>query len=251
MAVHKWIIFFLILVLDLIDEHDNVSGKVVTSKSNGRPAIDVTLNTKQGRVTGLVEHYGGDISYTKFLGIPYALAPVGSARFTRPKKHPGWSHQDEPWNGSFYRPFCVANSPNAYPYHPVHSESFYRTSEDCLYINIYIPRNLSSTRDVQSLGLPVLLHLHGYTERDGVDRVDNNWPLAGAGDVIVVQVNYRVGVFGFLSLDDDSAPGNVGLLDQRMAMHWVWDNIGAFGGNSQRITLLGAGTVSRDPSASA
>jgi len=108
--------------------------------------------------------------------------------------------------------------------------------EDCLYINVYVPRNISEVEHVNILSLPVMVFIHG-----GPFPADGGWLLAQYGDVLVVTVQYRLGVLGFLSSGDDLAQGNLALLDQRTAMHWIWDNIRELGGNSDRITVFGEG----------
>ena len=153
-------------------------------RDHGPRITDVRLPTKQGRIRGLVQHYGGDITYTKFLGIPYAQAPVGDRRFKEPAKHTGWALSNE-LNATYYRPFCISNrrSRGSQPRHRHYTES-----EDCLYLNLYIPRNLSYVRHVNTLGLPVVVFIHGWTKDDGIDRADNTWSMAAAGDLIVAQV---------------------------------------------------------------
>ena len=114
-----------------------------------------------------------------------------------------------------------------------------RTSEDCLYLDLYIPRNLSSVEHINTLSLPVMIYIHGGDFQYGTAMLRGGHRLASHGDVIVAGINFRLGVLGFLSLLADDASGNFGLKDQRLAIHWIWDNIREIGGDPERITIFG------------
>lgn len=120
----------------------------------------------------------------------------------------------------------------------------YRESEDCLFVNVWVPSN--ATRDSS---LPVLVWLYGggfvsgHTEpREGVKFVSEH------RDIIFVSFNYRTNIFGFPGSDAVEAK-NAGLLDQRLALEWIRDNIGSFGGDSSRITFMGVSAGSMSVSA--
>ena len=107
-------------------------------------------------------------------------------------------------------------------------------SEDCLYLNIYTPARNSS------VGLlPVMVWIHGGGYSLGSSFTYNGTKLARQGGVVVVTINYRLGVFGFLSTEDSVMPGNYGLLDQIQALKWVKENIANFGGNPTSVTIFG------------
>merc|ERR1712180_553682 len=92
----------------------------------------------------------------------------------------------------------------------------------------------------------VWIHGGGVVAGSAVQTDYNGIPLAALGDVIVVTINYRLNVFGFLTTGDEALPGNLGLMDQIKALEWIKENIGAFGGDSNRITIFGesAGSAS-------
>ena len=109
-----------------------------------------------------------------------------------------------------------------------------RNSEDCLYLNIYTPARGGS------VGLlPVMVWIHGGGYFLGSGSTYNGTRLARQGGVVVVTINYRLGVFGFLSTEDSAMPGNYGLLDQIEALKWVRDNIANFGGDPNSVTIFG------------
>ena len=117
--------------------------------------------------------------------------------------------------------------------------NFRQSSEDCLHLNIYTPSlNRSSN-------LSVMVYIHG-----GAFLFDSSRQVPAQQlslrDVVVVTMNYRLGIFGFLCTDSEDAPGNLGLWDQAMAMNWTQRNIRSFGGNPDDITIFGesAGAVS-------
>ena len=118
-------------------------------------------------------------------------------------------------------------------------------SEDCLYLNVWVP---ASRRRTGGATVLVWIYGGGYMSGTSTLEVYDAILLAAANDIIVASINYRVGAFGFLYLDSDEAPGNMGLYDQALAIKWIKDNIQAFGGDPDSITLFGesagAGSVS-------
>ena len=186
-----------------------------------------TLAGRQDRATGIVS----------FRGIPYAQPPVGALRWRSPQPVRPWTGERD---AARFGDDC-----------PQKSQTLTRApaqSEDCLYLNVWAPPGARA-----GAGLPVMVWLHGgsFVGGSGADlRVDGS-ALASLG-VVVVTLNYRVGLFGFLAhpgLVAESAEGsagNYGLLDQVAALQWVRDNIAAFGGDAGRVTLFGcsAGSAS-------
>lgn len=107
-------------------------------------------------------------------------------------------------------------------------------TENCLHINVYVPQNQSSNSK-----LPVLVHIHGGAFMWGHGNSYTSPLFLMDHNVIFVTFNYRLGVLGFLSTEDDVVPGNMGLKDQVLALKWVQKNIKSFGGNSDSVTLFG------------
>ncbi len=107
---------------------------------------------------------------------------------------------------------------------------------NCLYLNVWVP----PTPRPQNLSVMVWIYGGGfYSGSSSLDVYDGRY-LAYTEKVVVVSMNYRVGAFGFLALNGSSeAPGNVGLLDQRLALQWVQENIHFFGGNPKQVTIFG------------
>ncbi|KAM6970723.1 LOW QUALITY PROTEIN: neuroligin-2-like [Aplochiton taeniatus] len=129
-------------------------------------------------------------------------------------------------------------------------------SEDCLYLNVYVPTEdgpLTKKHDESTMNRPrdedirdrrkkpVMLFVHGGSYMEGSGNMFDASVLAAYGNVIVVTMNYRLGVLGFLSTGDQSAKGNYGLLDQIQSLRWLNENIGSFGGDPERITIFGSG----------
>ncbi|XP_067121665.1 carboxylesterase 5A-like [Centruroides vittatus] len=190
--------------------------------------VRADVSATNGMLRGLrVETERGSV--TKYLGIPYAQPPLGNLRFRPPIAL-----------NSALRAGDATRSGLQCPQPPHLKEVmspllFYGNmsnwSEDCLHLNIYVPES----REV----MPIMVWLAG----EGFSYADptqfDGTQLAALGKVIVVTVSYRVSVFGFLSSLTANAPGNIGLLDQRMALQWVHDNIRKFGGDPDRVTLFG------------
>ncbi|GJQ88161.1 hypothetical protein Trydic_g13162 [Trypoxylus dichotomus] len=160
-------------------------------------------------------------------GIPYARPPIGDLRFEPPKEPYNWT-------GTW-----IADTKHTCMYH---TGSEIIGDEDCLYLNVYVPREKPSPSD----NLNVFVHIHG-----GAFLVWDSTYYAGAKylmdeEVVFVTMNYRLGAFGFLSTEDDVVPGNNGMKDQVLALEWIQRNIRYFGGNPESVTITGmsAGSVS-------
>ena len=181
---------------------------------------------------GQVRGRGAD-GVRAFLGIPYAVAPVGPALFAAPAPVP-------PWHG-VRDAVQVSPTPPQAPYPPPFAELLDNPvipGADFLTVNVWAP-------DGEVRGLPVLVWLPGGAFRNGSNAIPFYDGTAFARDgVVLVTVNYRLGAPGFAVLPD--APDNRGLLDQLAALRWVRDNIGAFGADPERVTVFGesAGAMS-------
>lgn len=198
---------------------------------------DPVVVTENGIVQGkTVTVFNGTTEVDAYLGIPYAAPPVGALRFKEPVPPVPWRPYvlDATRKSSACIQFTPANPIPSWAEH----ES--KQSEDCLYLNVWTPReNENATEHLRN----VMVWIHGGGFNSGSASMDlyDGAILAAAGYVVVVSMNYRLGVFGFLSLPNDRTPvyGNQGLLDQVLALRWVQDNIVNFGGDPARVTLFG------------
>jgi len=187
-----------------------------------------TVTIKQGQVRGFEDH-----GVWAFLGIPYAAPPYGALRFAPPAPAPGW---DGVRPAQAYGPTALKNGYPA-PIDALLPEPAI-AGEDCLNLNVWTP-------DPGLSGLPVLVWIHGGSFVYGSGAVpDYNGRAFARDGVVCVTINYRLGVDGFAWLE--GAPPNRGLLDQVAALEWVRDNIAAFGGDPDRVTVAGesAGAMS-------
>jgi len=193
------------------------------------------VETRRGAVRGV-----GEPGLAVFRGLPFARPPVGPLRFQPPEP-------PEPWSGvRDASRFGPAAAQNGALVGPLMSLGIDRTGEDCLYLNVWTPRPDRGRR-------PVLVWIHGgaFVLGSGSQTLYNGSTLARRGDVVVVTINYRLGVLGFLRARDRfggrlPATGNEGLLDQIAALEWVRDEIRAFGGDPDNVTIFGesAGAMS-------
>jgi len=194
-------------------------------------------------VTSIVETRYGKIQGTQkdavlvWKGIPFAQPPLGQLRFRAPQPLAGWTGVREATQ-------CGAISPQA-------SDGSFGTlpgpmSEDCLTLNIWSPGADDARR-------PVMVWIHGgsFVTGSGSTPWYNGTSFATQGDVVVVTINYRLGALGFLYLaeyagEEYATSGNNGLLDQIAALTWVRENIAAFGGDPENVTIFGesAGAMS-------
>ncbi|XP_069073071.1 cocaine esterase-like isoform X2 [Pleurodeles waltl] len=200
-----------------------------------------TVNTRYGKLKGRrLSVKGTDQAVDGYFGIPFAKPPVGPLRFSPPKPA-------EPWNNirdaSAYPPMCLQNVNMS-----IHLQEVLQIgmpvlthSEDCLYLNIYTPATTG-----QKARLPVMVWIHGGAlVCEGASMYDGS-ALSAYENVIVVAIQYRLGILGFFSTGDDHASGNWGFLDQVAALQWVQENIASFGGDPDSVTIFGesAGGVS-------
>ena len=200
----------------------------------------VRVSLDQGVATGRVDSTPiGDV--TKFLGLPYARAPVGKYRFRPPMTHQGWGPAD--YDASLFRANCMQRKEHLQHFYGLSQANIdgMQFSEDCLYLNVFLP---GRTVD-ENAGLPVMVWIHGgnfqFSSGQIVGTTSKESPeaLVVSGNVIVVTINYRLSAFGFLTLFSEESVPNVGILDQVKAIRWVRENIEKFGGNPGMITLFG------------
>jgi len=184
--------------------------------------------TRQGRVRGTRGPHGVEV----FRGIPYAAPPFGPRRFTAPQPAPAW---DGVRDATAFGPTAPKDG-YAPPFDALLPEPSF-AGEDCLNLNVWTP-----AVDGRA---PVMVWLHGGAFVNGSGAVPSHDGTAFARDgVVCVTANYRLGTDGYLALD--GVPDNRGVLDQIAALRWVRDNIAAFGGDPDRVTVAGesAGAMS-------
>ncbi|XP_055596871.1 venom carboxylesterase-6-like [Uranotaenia lowii] len=184
-----------------------------------------SVDFDKGTGIGLLKETFTKKMYCAYLGIPYVQPPVGELRFEDPV------------------PFIFAgtghfNKPGAQCLQDDDKCNELACSEDCLYLNVYTPKIKRSHKSL--LTMPVLVWIHGGSFVEGSSETD----IFGSDffldeNLIVVTINYRLGPYGFLGIEDLNIPANLGLKDQTEALRWVQRNIGSFGGDPARVTLMG------------
>ncbi|ESK91555.1 putative carboxylesterase from carbohydrate esterase family gh10 [Moniliophthora roreri MCA 2997] len=168
----------------------------------------------------------------RFTGVPYAQPPVGSLRFQYPQT----------WNGTEVD--ATALKPGCLQFGTFENNDLglnpWGISEDCLYLNVFTPYVPSNTSKSTSLK-PVLLWIHGGANLNGLgsDATFDGGPFVSRTDTVIVTINYRLNIFGFLSLNDGVITGNYALADKIASLQWVKDNIAAFGGDPENVTIFG------------
>ncbi|MFE9842060.1 carboxylesterase/lipase family protein [Streptomyces goshikiensis] len=190
------------------------------------PAAITTITTTHGPVRGRRHDHG-----TVYLDIPYAAPPAGRGRFAEPRPHPGWTEVRDA-----ARPGPTAPQPTRDAFGTLDMSPYFgpgwQRGEDYLTLNIWTPR-------LGTQGLrPVMVFVHGGGFVAGSNRAPLHDGTAFARDgVVLITVNYRLGIPGFLHLPD--APDNRGLLDVLAALRWIRGNIDRFGGDPANLTLFG------------
>ena len=185
----------------------------------------LTVMTTSGPVTGVLN---GQIASWK--GIPFATPPVGSLRWTAPSPPPPWTSS---FDASKFGPACQQHNASGYVF-PV-GLNF---SEDCLTLNVWAPVGAADS----GVLLDVMVWIYGGAfVNGGSAQLMYDGSYFASQNVIFVSLNYRLGYFGFLALNELSGPANgaFGFLDQQLALQWVQENIGAFGGDKFKVTLFG------------
>lgn len=187
-----------------------------------------TVKTKLGTIEGI-----GDTSgIKKFLGVPYAQPPIDDLRWKAPQPVHAWKNT---LKATHFGPRAMQRA--------LYADQVFRSnkiSEDCLYLNVWSPNLKPGTK------LPVLVYFYGggFNTGDGSEPRYDGESMARKG-IVVVTVNYRLGIFGFLSHPQLTAEspvhssGNYGLLDQHAALEWVHQYINSFGGDPSQITIAG------------
>ena len=186
--------------------------------------------TKQGLLRGVQAD-----SICAWKGIPYAKAPLGELRFRAPQPAEAWHGVKD---ATMVGPISLQNKAG--------TKQKGKQSEDCLTLNVWSPAADGRKRPVM-----VWIHGGGFLVGSGASPIYNGTNMSKNGDVVVVTINYRLGAFGFLYLNDIKGrqtgfDSNLGIRDQVAALQWVHDNIAAFGGDPDMVTIFGesAGAIS-------
>ena len=205
-----------------------VSG-LLMGLSAGLHADPLKLKTEQGKVVGKTINEG---KVRAFLGLPYAAPPVGNLRWKAPQPPAKWKGDRD---ATRYGAHCAQGR--------VFEDMVFQDgapSEDCLFLNVYTPADATDKSK-----LPVMFWIHGGGYAGGASSEPRHngdfLPLKG---VVLVTINYRLGVFGFLvteelAKENDGSAGNYGLLDMVAALQWVKKNIAEFGGDANNVTIFG------------
>nr|XP_046249832.1 carboxylesterase 3 isoform X2 [Scatophagus argus] len=204
-------------------------------------SADLVVSLKNGRIRGeYMTAKGTERRVKQYLGIPFARPPVGPLRLAAPQAV-------EPWEGerdcTHQPPMCIQDLEIVVNVSRIMSMQYTppELSEDCLYLNVYTPAEATKGDK-----LPVMVWIHGGGLAMGAASQYDGSPLAAYENIVVVIIQYRLGILGFLSTGDEHAQGNWGFLDQLTALRWVQENIEAFGGDPQTVTVAGesAGAIS-------
>uniref|UniRef100_A0A4W5KFP6 Carboxylic ester hydrolase n=1 Tax=Hucho hucho TaxID=62062 RepID=A0A4W5KFP6_9TELE len=199
------------------------------------------VQTKLGGLRGqYVSVKGKETVVQAYLGVPFAKPPVGPLRLAPPQPAEGW----EGVRDAIQQPLmCLQDRQITKDLYSNLSMTVEipEVSEDCLYLNIYTP-----VKPAEKTRLHVMVWIHGGGFAIGSASAYDGSALAAYQDVVVVLIQYRLGLLGFFSTGDKYAPGNMGLLDQVEALRWVQKHIHNFGGDSKSVTIFGesAGGVS-------
>jgi len=192
-------------------------------------ADSLTVKTEQGKATGKTINEG---KVKAFLGLPYGAPPVGDLRWKAPEPPAKWKGERD---ATKFGAHCAQNH--------VFDDMVFQDagpSEDCLFLNIYAPADATKKSK-----LPVMFWIHGggYSG-GGSNEPRHNGDFLPLKGVVLVTINYRLGIFGFLATSDlakeaNGSAGNYGLMDMVAALQWVKANIKNFGGDSDNVTIFG------------
>ncbi|XP_042894424.1 juvenile hormone esterase-like [Penaeus japonicus] len=192
----------------------------------GAPVVGVA----GGRVAGVTETSTKGREFHAYYGLPFARPPVGDLRLKDPVKAESW---DGVRDGS-KKPSPCLHVPFGFTVMGITlAPEELQGNEDCLYLNVFTPKRMEPAEK-----LPVMVWIHGGAFYAGGTHEYLPHVLMNR-DIVLVVLQYRLGIMGFLSTEDEVMPGNFGLKDQTLALHWVQDNIHHFGGDAARVTIFG------------
>ncbi|XP_028307108.1 cholinesterase 1 [Gouania willdenowi] len=202
--------------------------KAVNQATNG--ASGPVVSTKDGQIQGLTTEKANI-----FYGIPYADPPVGAYRWKPPRPVSAWQGL---YDASYPRAACMQICTGQ-----ITEECPRTVSEDCLYLNIFVPLDVDFSSHVKNL-LPVMVWIHGgdFIAGTASKSLYDGRFFSNFTHTVVVSIEYRLGAFGFLVSGKESqtsAVGNYGILDQQAALLWVQRNIAVFGGDPSKVTIFG------------
>lgn len=188
--------------------------------------MEPILKIFQGTLNGTWEQSRHGRTYSAFLGIPYAEPPIGNLRFKSPLPAKNWTGIRQ---ANQFGNRC-----------PQLNGMKIGGDEDCLFLNIYTPLvNFNETlENSEEQLLPVMVYIHGGAFIMGSSNTFRANFLLDK-NIVLVTINYRVGIFGFFTTGDKASPGNYGLKDQVLALKWIQDNIKSFGGDPMNVTIFG------------
>ena len=200
--------------------------------------VNPVLSISGGKIQGVPSDSAGVLVYK---GIPYAAPPVGDLRWKKPQPVQSW---DTVMVADHYGHIAMQDAldPSSFYVKEFYQDGLPAMDEDCLYLNVWAPAKTVGKTDA---GLPVAMWIHGGAFDHGwgneITMDGDAWASRG---VIMVTINYRVGIFGFfshpeLSAEGEGASGNYGIYDQIAALKWIKKNIAQFGGDPSNITILG------------
>jgi len=194
---------------------------------------DLIVETSKGKVQGFETSTSDNKKVSAWYGIPYAQPPTGNLRYRHPRSIDPWdgvkNTQDHPNS-------CVQMKDVMWPGFSGAEDWNTNTkqSEDCLYLNVVIPRP-------HPKNAAVIIWIYGGGFWSGTTTLDlyDLRTMVAEQNIIMVGIQYRVASLAFLFFDTEDVPGNAGMFDQLMAIQWVKENIAQFGGNPENITLMG------------
>ncbi|KAM7002567.1 carboxylesterase 3 [Tautogolabrus adspersus] len=202
---------------------------------------NLVVSLKNGQIRGeYTTVKGTDRRVKQYLAIPFARPPVGPLRFAAPQDAEPWEGERD---GTHQPPMCIQDPEIVANVSKTMSMQYIQPelSEDCLYLNVYTPADVTPGDN-----LPVMVWIHGGGLAMGAASQYDGTPLAAYENIVMVIIQYRLGILGYLSTGDEHAQGNWGFLDQLAALRWVQENIEAFNGDPQSVTIAGesAGGIS-------
>lgn len=217
---YTWVILLAGKITGLSSQHD------VKARDNS-PTVALSSGTVVGLATNVP---GSNTTVNKFLGIPFAAPPVHALRFALPQPVLPWGNTSV-LNATSYANACLQANED--------SSLLVGQSEDCLYLNVFAPSQPPPS-DSEGYAVMVWIHGGGLVAGSAALAYYDGTSFAANQDVIIVTINYRLNVFGYVNSPElPLAESNLGFYDQRLALSWVQDNIAAFHGDPAKVTIFG------------